>query len=93
MARALSYRHLTRPLLTWGDIPVDSDIQATILPLVEEGVQEWEHSILLHLDSELDGGLHTVEVVQESFCHILLHNATSVINIPLSKVGLHWGGV
>ena len=37
-----------------GGLPVDSDVQATILPLAEQGVQEWEHSILLYLDSELD---------------------------------------
>ena len=37
-----------------GGLPVDSDVQATILPLAEQGVQEWEHSILLYLDSELN---------------------------------------
>ena len=58
-----------------GGLPVDSDVQATILSPLEKGVQEWECSILLYLDSELDGGSHTVEVIQESFCRVLLHNA------------------
>ena len=44
-------------------LPVDSDVQATILPPPETGVQEWEHSILLYLNSELNGRLHTVEVI------------------------------
>ena len=75
-----------------GGLPVDSDVQATILPLAEEGVQEWEHSNLLYLDSELDGGSHTVEVIQETFCCALLHNA-NIIKLPIPKAVLHWGGV
>ena len=50
-----------------GGLPVDSDVQAAIL-LLEKGVREWEHSIFLYLESELDGGSHTVEVIQEFFC-------------------------
>ena len=72
-----------------GGLPVDRDVQATILLPLEKGVQEWEHSILLYLDSELNGVLHSVEVIQESFCHVFLHNATGVINLPLPKAGLH----
>ena len=46
-----------------GGLPVDSDVQAAILLLSEKGVQEWEHSIFLYLESELNGGSHTVEVI------------------------------
>ena len=70
-------------------LSVDSDGQtATLLPQ-EKGVKEWEHSsILLYLD----GGLHTVEVIQESLCHVL-HYATGVTSIPLPKVGIYWGSI
>ena len=34
-----------------GGLPVDSDVQAAILLLLEKGVQEWEHSIFLYLES------------------------------------------
>ena len=37
--------------------------------------------------SQEDTGLHC------DIALVLLHNATSVINIPLPKVGLHWGDV
>ena len=57
-----------------GGLPVDSDVQATIL-LPEKSVQEWESSIFLYLDGELHGGSHAVEVIQESFCLALLQNA------------------
>ena len=39
-----------------GGLPVDNDVQATILSPPKKGVQECEHSILLYLDGELDGG-------------------------------------
>ena len=39
-----------------GGLPVDSDVQAAVLLLSEKDVQEWEHSIFLYLQSELDGG-------------------------------------
>ena len=64
-----------------GGLPVDSDVQANILPPLEKDVQEWEHSILLYLNSEWDGGSHTVEVIQKSYCRVLLHNATDVFNM------------
>ena len=76
-----------------GGLPVDRDVQVTILSPPEKGVQEREHSIPLCLDSELDGGSHVVEVIQESFRRVLLHNATGVVNIPLPKAGFHWGSV
>ena len=67
-----------------GGLSVDSDGQtATLLPQ-EKGFKESEHSIVLYLDR----GLHTVEVIQESLCHVL-HYATGVTNIPLPKVGIY----
>ena len=76
-----------------GRLPVDSDVQAAILHLLKKGVQKWEHSIFLYLQSELNGGSHPVEVIQESFCLALPQNASGVVNIPLPEAGLHWGSV
>lgn len=42
--------------------------------------------------SYLDGGSHTVEVIQESLCHVFPY-ATGIISIPLPKVGIYWGSV
>ena len=49
--------------------------------------------LYLYLESELNGGSHTVEVIQESFCLARLQNAAGVVNIPPPEVGLHWGSV
>ena len=91
MLLALSYRHLTSPLLTWDGwcdwksryqsvcgLPVYHDIQAAISSLLEQGVKKGEASILLHFYSEHDGWSHTVEVAQESFHCALLNNAAGV---------------
>ena len=91
MLLALSYRHLTSPLLTWDGwcdwksryrsvcgLPVYRDIQAAIFSLLEQGVKKGEASILLHFYSEHDGWSHTVEVAQESFHCALLNNAAGV---------------
>ena len=42
-------------------LPVYTEVKAAILPPLYAGVQEWEGTILLLLNGELDGGLNTVE--------------------------------
>ena len=68
--------------------PVDGDVQATIIPPLEQGVKKGEPSVLLHLHSEPDGWSHAVQVGQELFHCALLHNAAGVVYIPLPEAGL-----
>ena len=56
-------------------LPVDSDVQATTIFTSEQGIGEGEGFILLQLHGKLDGWSHTVEMVQESFCCALIHDA------------------
>ena len=58
--------------------PVDGDVQATIIPPLEQDVKKGEPSVLLHLHSEPDGWSHAVQVGQELFHCALLHNAAGV---------------
>ena len=67
--------------------PVDGDVQATIIPPLEQGVEKGEPSVLLHLHSEPDGWSHAVQVGQELFHCALLHNAAGVVYIPLPRRG------
>ena len=71
--------------------PVDGDVQAAIIPPLEQGVKKGESSVLLHLHSEPDGWSHAVQVGQELFHCALLHNAAGVVYIPLLEAGLCGG--
>ena len=68
-------------------LPVDSDIQATIVSPLEQGVKKGEASFSLYFHGEPDGGSHTVEVAQESFHCALLHDAAGVVHVPLPEPG------
>ena len=70
----------------WG-LPVDGDIQATIVSPLEQGVKKGEASVSLYFHSESDGGSHTVEVTQESFHCALLHDTAGVVHVPLPEPG------
>ena len=71
--------------------PVDGDVQAAIIPPLEQGVKKGESSVLLHLHSEPDGRSHIVQVDQELFHCALLHDAAGVVYVTLSEAGLHGG--
>ena len=45
------------------ELPVDSNLPASIIPPPPKYVQEWEHSNILDFHSELDCRPHAVEVV------------------------------
>ena len=71
-------------------LSVDNGVQATIILSLEQGVKEWEGSILPHFYSEFDGWLRTVKVAQESFSRALPHDVAGAVDVPLPEPGLHW---
>ena len=71
--------------------PVDGDVQAAIVPPLEQGVKKGESSVLLHLHSEPDGRSRIVQVGQELFHCAPLHDAAGVVYVPLPEAGLHGG--
>ena len=74
------------PVCVWG-LPVNDDIQATIVSPLEQGVKKGEASVSLYFHGEPDGGSHTVEVAQESFHRALLHDTAGVVHVPLPEPG------
>ena len=63
--------------------PVDSDVQAAIIPPLEQDIKKGEPPILLHLLSEPDGWLHVVQVGQKLLHCAFLHDAAGVRLSPV----------
>ena len=60
-------------------LPVESDIQASIVSPLEQGVKKGEASVSLYFHGEPNGGSHTVEVAQESFHCAFLHDTAGAV--------------